>query len=454
MAVISSTTYITHCSVTIIIFLIAAILSHNTNSLPISIPSKKSSKSFSGEDIDYLARFGYLPQTGSQAYTSIDQLKDAIRNLQFTARINVTGELDSETVELMKKPRCGVPDVAHAGYRNKRSLGLTRVKRYNLQGQRWSKTNLTWNIRLGPTRYSYDAVRQEISLALDMWAKETRLTFQEVSPQARADLEIYFFRGEHGDGYPFDGSGSILAHAFFPGSGRGGDVHFDDDERWSKERIINKEVTSIFAVAVHEFGHSLGLSHSSVEGSLMFPWYSGVPQDLHLPKDDLNAIRQLYGTVLPQYPTYDQGRVQEKDSINTTRSNDGQRHGQNDTKVIPDKCETDFDAVATIRSEMWVFKGRYFWRIDKNGGTREDPINLASFWYGLPEDIDHVDAVYERPDHKIIFFVGDQYYVMTGNSQLEEGPIPITRLGLSESVKKLDGAMVWGWNQKTYFFSG
>lgn len=53
--------------------------------------------------------------------------------------------------------------------------------------------------------------------------------------------------------------------------------------------------TSLFAVAAHEFGHSLGLAHSSVPGALMYPWYQGLSSNYELPEDDRHGIQQMYG---------------------------------------------------------------------------------------------------------------------------------------------------------------
>lgn len=109
-----------------------------------------------------------------------------------------------------------------------------------------------------------------------------------------------FFRRNHGDGHPFEGPGGVLAHAFYPGPGIGGDAHFDDEETWLIDKDDNSG-TNLMGAAVHEFGHSLGLGHSSVQDSIMFPWYQSWDQNQELPEDDRLGIQQIYGATSRQW---------------------------------------------------------------------------------------------------------------------------------------------------------
>jgi matrix metalloproteinase-14 (membrane-inserted) len=128
---------------------------------------------------------------------------------------------------------------------------------------------LTWRITKYPSSgsLSKDEVEAEIKKAFQFWADKTALKFEK-KKSGTPHIDIRFEKREHGDGDPFDGVGGTLAHAFFPQYG--GDAHFDDQEYWT---INSFRGTNILQTAAHEFGHSLGLSHSDVRSALMAPFY-------------------------------------------------------------------------------------------------------------------------------------------------------------------------------------
>ncbi|KRZ14720.1 Matrix metalloproteinase-16 [Trichinella zimbabwensis] len=421
------------------------------NSMPILSTSTKINPDATTNALSYLIEFGYLPR-GNPEISNLrteDAVKTALGRLQEFAGLEPTGNLDEATLKLMNTKRCGLADFSQE------MSSPNRNRRFALQGLKWDRLNLTYKVAnytpfIGPGR-----TRRSIYDALSVWSEVSALKFTETQDDY-ADLVVEFHSGEHGDGYPFDGPNIVLAHAFFPGALRGGDVHFDNDERWSD--IPQQDVINLFAVAAHEFGHSLGLGHSRDRSALMFPYYSGFDPNFKLSHDDITAIQKLYGS--GKYETSSIPEVTEEPTKfdDNESENDDQPFDHPVTEIpneVPDPCNSDIDALSNIRNEIFIFKNKYFWRLDDHGYLVENPILLDRFWYGFHENVSHIDAVYERPGlDRIVFFFGRQYWEFSANIALPNYPRNLTSLGLPEDVEKIDAAFVWDYNGKTYFFSG
>ncbi|NXO75008.1 MMP17 protein, partial [Sitta europaea] len=397
---------------------------------------------------DWLTKFGYLPPpdpvTG-QLQTQ-EELTKAITAMQRFGGLEATGVLDEATLELMKTPRCSLPDL---------TIEETRRKRFAQAVTKWSKRNLSWRVRTFPkeSHLGHDTVRALMYYALKVWSDITPLNFHEVAGN-NADIQIDFSKADHNDGYPFDGPGGTVAHAFFPGDHHtAGDTHFDDDEYWTF-RSSDTHGMDLFAVAVHEFGHAIGLTHISAIESIMRPYYQGPvgdPLKYDLPYEDKVRIWQLYGVRESVSPTA-KPEVSKADDHPVLPELPENRSTVPLRRDVPNRCNTHFDAVAQIRGEAFFFKGKYFWRLTRNKHLVSlQPAQIHRFWRGLPLNLDSLDAVYERTsDHKIVFFEGDRYWVFKDNNVEEGYPRPISDFGLP--LGGIDAAFSWAHNDKTYFF--
>ena len=141
------------------------------------------------------------------------------------------------------------------------------------------------------TKVPAATVESEILRAMNAWSAVTNVVFQAASAAAPRTVFVEFASGAHGDPYPFDSAGTILAHTFYPvplnPESIAGDVHLNAAENWHAGGDID-----IYTVALHELGHAIGLGHSDNPGDVMYPYYRrGTP----LSSNDIGAARALYG---------------------------------------------------------------------------------------------------------------------------------------------------------------
>nr|BAB39390.1 matrix metalloproteinase 9 [Cyprinus carpio] len=167
---------------------------------------------------EYLKRYGYidvLQKSGLQAVVSTSK---ALMKLQQQLGLEETGSLDQPTIDAMKQPRCGVPDI-----RNYQTF----------EGDlKWDHTDVTYRILNYSPDMEAPLIDDAFARAFKVWSDVTPLTFTRLY-DGTADIMISFGRENHGDPYPFDGKDGLLVHAYPPGEGIQGDAHFDDDEYWT-----------------------------------------------------------------------------------------------------------------------------------------------------------------------------------------------------------------------------
>ncbi|KAJ4942148.1 hypothetical protein JOQ06_012016 [Pogonophryne albipinna] len=208
---------------------------------------------------------------------------------------------------------------------------------------------------------------------------------------------------DHGDFYPFDGAGGVLAHANSPGRGQGGDTHFDDDETWT----LSSRGVNLLLVAAHEFGHALGLDHSRDRRALM------------LPDDDRRGVQALYGSRTPVPTT----APKPKPPPGPDPGPEPEEPTEDPEDPLPnprdEQCSRErvFDAATSIRGDLFFFKNGYYWRKSTTiNGIRLTKVSTK--W----SQINSVDAAFEVPNKDVVcLFEGRQYCYDERRNQMDFG---------------------------------
>lgn len=212
--------------------------------------------------------------------------------------------------------------------------------------------------------------------------------------------------------------------------------------------------TDLLLVAAHEFGHILGLQHTTAAKALMAPFYTfGYPPSLS--PDDCRGIQHLYGRPRPA-PSSRPPTLGPQAGVDTNEIAPLEvrcrRVGRQEVRPCtpwslwlqcglfpgpsprnrqpeapPDACEVSFDAAATIRGELFFFKAGYVWRL--RGGQLQPgyPAMASRHWRGLPNP---VDAAFEDAQGHIWFFQGEWGLC----SDFQEPGVPEPRVGTDGQV--------------------
>ena len=232
---------------------------------------------------DFLYRFGYVGDREALRSPVLDDAtSDALAKYQTCQGLPSTGEFDEATLHQMTTHRCAFPDM-----RTGVEFATTCA---------WQKAEVTFAFGPGTNDVAGTTEFAATRAAFQTWATVIPLTFREVGMSENPDVVIDWRPANDPD---LNMVGGTLAHADFPPdcsvvtNSLPKPVHFDDTEHaWTIGAAPGS--FDVESVAVHEIGHIIGLAHSNVAGSIMFPSIGSNGTNRALTQDDISGAQNLY----------------------------------------------------------------------------------------------------------------------------------------------------------------
>lgn len=239
--------------------------------------------------VNYLNYFGYVSFDLLNNLCE-KELQKSVKEFQRLFNLKIDGIIGPKTLRAMTTPRCGCPDQLDKSNENHKQF-ITAQAIAAEKRNRWNKQGLLYFIEnYLPGKVTKQEQSVAFAYAFKAWDDICGLTIKETKDKKKADIVLNTGRGLNNN---FDGKGGTLAWAYLPtGDNRQLTMKFDLDETWVSKATDRGILIS--NVACHEFGHILGLMHSTKSNALMAPYYNpfiSVPQQ----NDDIPRIQKIYG---------------------------------------------------------------------------------------------------------------------------------------------------------------
>jgi hypothetical protein len=263
---------------------------------------------------------GFLSFHGYGSFSLQD--RSALRHFQERHGLAATGNLNAVTCCLLNARRCVHPEntpTSEEEERRRDASGFQAIRlssavagrpepqlyfdstvdpgshQYEILRGRGSGRNLAYAFAGGPPAALGAAGLEAVRRAFASWDAAHVVSLREAANASESEIRVLWTPGPSADPAsidPFYGPGGYVAVGYYPYPQYGelaGDLHFDSSEAWTTGPSTTLDVET---VAVHEIGHCLGIGHSRLQASAMWPAYKALQ---HEPtQEDFEELRRIY----------------------------------------------------------------------------------------------------------------------------------------------------------------